>query len=773
MNKYFHNFLVGVSVLPALAIMPADATIDPGKWFYARAEDMVVTENVNLACEEDFAIWADNAGNTDAGGTITINAETVDAWGAEGAILSMHRTESGPNEHPSRVSIVANTINLSGNNADGYGIVSAMSQGIINLSGNTTITANQNANNDAILARGKAQVIINKDVNKTLKMDGDMDFNFNGPTSGTGVDALVDVTLSGSGSYWNGNVVVSYDKGAPKPSDAKLELTDSHLTIKNGAVWNASKITDVENGGNNGGRYYHALNYLTIDNGIVNIADTDRGLAVENANIADATFNGGKVNVGTMNLTGGTNTFNNNVVGLNDSSSLNIASDATMNIGTNSVDVKNITLDGTMLATLRDGDAQITAGTFDGTGTLKLSLAGEGTYHVFGDSAFRKAGIDVTSSIYDLSWSDDSKDLTATIKSAGDIAEEVGIKEETAAAITGASQSTSEKLNDLAVKMQEKLAEETAEAKQEVEKAAAAIHPETKSVAQSIATSVQTTVTNLASARMAMPVAGRNGGDFDMTSGGVWAQGLYNKTKMNDNFNGYTRGIAGGIDATFNKDFTLGAGYAFNHSDIALKSRDTEIDSNTIFVYGQYKPAEWYVNAVLNYTMADYSEKGSSMGTPVTADYDGDSFGGTVATGYDFASGITPELGLRYLHVNGENYKNSLGIKNKLDSADYLTATLGTKYGFNINATKDMLFRPELRYAVKYDFLSDKSSATVAMPGVAAYTIDGDRLSRIGGEFGIGLGMKYKTLDLSINYDIDVREDYTSQTGMLKFRYNF
>jgi len=175
----------------------------------------------------------------------------------------------------------------------------------------------------------------------------------------------------------------------------------------------------------------------------------------------------------------------------------------------------------------------------------------------------------------------------------------------------------------------------------------------------------------------------------------------------------------------------------------------------------------------LNYTMADYSEKGSSMGTPVTADYDGDSFGGTVATGYDFASGITPELGLRYLHVNGENYKNSLGIKNKLDSADYLTATLGTKYGFNINATKDMLFRPELRYAVKYDFLSDKSSATVAMPGVAAYTIDGDRLSRIGGEFGIGLGMKYKTLDLSINYDIDVREDYTSQTGMLKFRYNF
>lgn len=769
MNKYFHNFLMGVSVLPALAIMPADATIDPGKWFYARAEDMVVTENVNLACEEDFAIWADNAGNTDAGGTITINAETVDAWGAEGAILSMHRTESGPNEHPSRVSIVANTINLSGNNADGYGIVSAMSQGIINLSGNTTITANQNANNDAILARGKAQVIINKDVNKTLKMDGDMDFNFNGPTSGTGVDALVDVTLSGSGSYWNGNVVVSYDEGAPKPSDAKLELTDSHLTIKNGAVWNASKITDVENGGNNGGRYYHALNYLTIANGTVNIADTDRGLAVESANIANATFNGGMLNVGNFALTGGTNTFNNDIVGIDDSSSLNIGSNATMNIGTNTVNVKNITLDGTMAMTLRDGDAQITAGTFDGDGTLNLTLSGEGTYHVFGNAVFANA----KNSVYDLEWN--GGDVTATMKSVEDIAEEAGIAQETAAVVAGASQSTSEKLNDLAVKMQEKLAEETAEAKQEVEKAAAAIHPEKESVTQSIAASVQTTVANLTGARMRMvaPRIGRNGGDARLTAGGIWAQGLFNKSKQNDAFSGYTRGIAAGMDGTINNVWTIGAGYSYAHSDISGTERDTEIDSNTIFVYGQYKPTQWYVNAMLNYTMSDFTEDGVVMGTPVKGDYDADSFGGVVATGYDFASGVTPELGLRYMHVMVDDYTNSMDVKTKSKDTDFLTGVFGAKYTFGINMDRYTKLIPQLNAAVKYDMLSDRNMATVTMPGVDSYTLRGERLSRLGGEFGIGLGLKYKTLDFSINYDIDVRKDYTSQTGMLKFRYNF
>ena len=49
----------------------------------------------------------------------------------------------------------------------------------------------------------------------------------------------------------------------------------------------------------------------------------------------------------------------------------------------------------------------------------------------------------------------------------------------------------------------------------------------------------------------------------------------------------------------------------------------------------------------------------------------------------------------------------------------------------------------------------------------------GDRLSRVGGEFGIGLTALYNGVQLSVNYDVTVHEDYTSQTGMVKFRYDF
>lgn len=478
---------------------------------------------------------------------------------------------------------------------------------------------------------------------------------------------------------------------------------------------------------------------------------------------------------GTLNIASGTTTLSGGITG-GPSATLNIAEGATLNIGTASVAQNTINLNGTMLATLRGGDnAQITASTaFNGDGELKLAFDGEGLYHVFGGEVFAKEnGIDLSSVVYDLTWSADGKDVTASLKSVEDLAEENHLTTETAATIVNLTSSTSDVLNDLSVTIQEKLATGTEEARQEVEQAQVAINPEKESVVQSVTSSVQNAVSSLAMSRMSMPMNGRNGGDAKMTGRGVWVNGIFNKAKQNDAFNGYTRGFAAGLDGTINNKWTIGAGYSFAHSDVDGSARDTEIESSSVFVYGQYRQKAWYVNGVANYTMADYSEQGTALGTPVTADYDVKSYGANVATGYRFAGGITPELSLRYLHIDGSDYVNSLGIKNELKESDYLTAALGTKYAFRIKVTEAFRLRPELSYAVKYDMLSDKQVANVTMPGLNSYALDGDRLSRIAGEFGIGLGARYKGLDVSLNYDIEAREDYTSQTGRLKFRYNF
>lgn len=722
------------------------------------------TETINISTNADYGVLALGNKNKTKGSSIEIQGKTVNISAINGRAVHVgNNTFRQGATNQAHLTIDADTINISA----GEDAVVAMSEGRMTINGNTTISAK-----NALLARGDAIININKNTENTLKMDGNIAFDYDEETSGTPVDATVDVTIHGSDSYWTGNTIATHGTGQA-PNDTYMKVNSISLTMKNGATWNATEIIDNTED-DTVGSWYVAMNNLNIDNGIVNIADTNRGIIVENATIADAIFNGGMLNVGEMTLTGGTNVFNNDVIGIDDTSVLTVNSDATMNIGTNTLNINGIKLDGTMLATLRSGDdAQITTAAFDAdsAGSLNLTIREAGTYHVFGDDVF--ANLTVDSSLYDLSWSDDEKDVTATIKSIEDIASGNNLTTEAAAAVAGLTASTSAALNDLSVQIQEKLASGSADDKQAIEQATAALNPETASVVQSTTTSVQNTVSSLAANRMSLPAVGRNGGDVRLTSSGVWAQGLYNKAKMNGQFNSYTRGVAAGIDGTINKNITIGMGYAFNHSDVSPDSRDMNIDSNTVFLYGQYKPTDWYINATLNYTLSDYEEKGTALGTPVSADYNTNAFGGQIATGYDFAGGITPELGLRYLHVNSADYTNSLGIKNEFKSADYLTAMLGTKYATNIVATKNMLLRPELRYAVKYDMISDKSSATVTMPGVAAYTLNGDRLSRIGGELGIGLMMKYKELDLSLNYDIEVREDYTSQTGMLKAKYNF
>lgn len=569
------------------------------------------------------------------------------------------------------------------------------------------------------------------------------------------------------GAFYNG----FHDSAAHEGYVTLTDVTFSeNRAVDGGAIYNTKPGTTDSVGGKIYGTNLNFANNVASNKGGAVYNNVDFVLAGTN------TFTGNKANgvandifnSGTVTVASGTTTLDG---GIDGNGTLTVANGATLNIGTASIEQGTITLNGDMLATLRDGDAQIAAGTFDGDGTLKLSLRGADTYHVFGNQKF--ANYEIESSVYDYEWTNDGKDIVSTMKSVADIASENGLTGETANAIAGMSGSTSEKLNELSLQIQDKLASGSDADKADVEHATRAIHPETESVVQSMASAVQNTVTSLAAGRMALPKLGRNGGDVNFTSGGVWAQGIYNKTKQNDAFNGYTRGIAAGIDGTINKVWTIGAGYAFAHSDIAGTARDTEIDSNTIFVYGQYKPTEWYLNATASYTMSDYSENGIALGTPVTADYDVDAYGAKIATGYDFAGGITPEFAARYMHIDSTDYINSFDTKNQLNDADYLTLSLTTKYARNFRTTKGLTLRPELHWGVLYDVLSDEQVATVTMPGVDSYTLNGARLSRIGGDFGAGLSMNYKNFDLSVNYNIEVREDYTSQTGMVRARINF
>ena len=195
------------------------------------------------------------------------------------------------------LNIKADNINIKADGKDGYA-VGAMSQGIVNIDGNTTLKGK-----NALLTRGYAKTTINKSGKNTVKMDGDINFNYMEDTSNTPIDANVDVTLSGADSYWTGNTIVEYEYEKNKPSEEKLKVTGATINLKDGATWNATAITD--NKGEKDGYYYTALNNLNVDKGTINILDTTRGVSVDTLNAKDTTVTGGVLNINkAMNVTG-------------------------------------------------------------------------------------------------------------------------------------------------------------------------------------------------------------------------------------------------------------------------------------------------------------------------------------------------------------------------------------------------------------------------------------------------------------------------------------
>ena len=622
-------------------------------------------------------------------------------------------------------------------------------------------------------------------------------------TISTITDSVFDSNIAGNGGAINNGTWGSLVKGIYKTTFINNTAVATGGNHQGGAITNAGHIGIIDE------TIFESNRAGKIGGAIANVTPQNSGGGLAEVNIANSTFTGnvagesggaiynatgGAVtlagkntftgnmaggvgndihNLGKLAVTGGTTTIDGGITG---DGALTIADGATLNIGTTTVQQKELTLDGTVGATIIDANnyGKLLAETYNGNGQVSLNVATTGTYNIFGENANEYTVVDA-GAIYDVTKGDNGA-ITIATKKVEEIATETGLTNTAANTVAALANSDSELVNIASLNVQQALRNGDTDY---IETESAKANPVDKPVVQSVAQSVQGAVMTLAANRMAgAPTAGtmgRSGGDWSNVARGIWAQGMFNRSKYNGQFNGYTRGVSAGFDALIDKQYTIGLGYAFGHSDVhANGGRDTEIDSNSIFAYAQYKPSEWFVNAALNYTMSKYKETEDNVfgALRLKSDHDTDAFGGQVMTGYDFASGLTPEIGLRYLHVTQDGYNNGLAHVSS-DDTDFLTGIAGMKYRFAIENDSVINWFPELRAAATYDFVSDRAMSTVTMPGAASYVIDGDRLSRFGGEFGIGLTAEYKGLEISLVYDLDLHKDYTSQTGMAKFRYEF
>ncbi len=275
---------------------------------------------------------------------------------------------------------------------------------------------------------------------------------------------------------------------------------------------------------------------------------------------------------------------------------------------------------------------------------------------------------------------------------------------------------------------------------------------------------------------------GMASGDNIFKRGAMWVQGLFNKSKLDDTskakgFDADSNGIAFGAEKFVTDDTKVGIGYAYTNTDIDGFMRDTDVDTHTAILYGEYKPSNWYVNGIATYGWSDYEESKSVAGVGVKADYDVETFGLQAMTGYDMninGLGITPEAGLRYVHIKQDAYKDSADQRVSANDSDILTGVIGAKVSKNFELSNGMNIKPEARIAATYDLFNDDVNSVVTLANGSAYAVEGEALDRFGMEFGAGVTAEINdNVELSLGYEGKFRQDYQDHTGLINAKYKF
>lgn len=160
------------------------------------------------------------------------------------------------------------------------GIV-AFSEAEVEINGNLYVNAGS-----VIATRGKALININKDKNADtiVQLNGDINFNYDQPTSKTPVRAVVSINLLNDQSFLKGNIVTN-GQNIPEGYD---KVDAMNLGLSNGGTWYIPEVVagldqnDV------------AIN-LDINGGVVDVAESDRTILVKNLE-----GEGGTLKIGTV-----------------------------------------------------------------------------------------------------------------------------------------------------------------------------------------------------------------------------------------------------------------------------------------------------------------------------------------------------------------------------------------------------------------------------------------------------------------------------------------
>lgn len=247
-----------------------------------------------------FGIITQTSGNTTVQAKhISINTTSASAY--RGAVWAQNNTqyETAPTNAAS-ITLTGDTIDIS---APTMGIVN-YTNGQVNINGDLTLTAPI-----AISARAHSTTNINTDDKHSTVINGDIEFEtpaVEGDEQGSShiINANVNLNLDGEGSSWTGRAYEKYRNSKDDPETEHLvgndyvgEVTGLNLTMKDGATWNVTGDTMMNNlkATDSTINVQPALttmlsNTMNLDHSTLNLEGSSQTIKVESLSGTDATI---------------------------------------------------------------------------------------------------------------------------------------------------------------------------------------------------------------------------------------------------------------------------------------------------------------------------------------------------------------------------------------------------------------------------------------------------------------------------------------------------
>ena len=640
------------------------------------------------------------------------------------------------------------------------------------------------------------------------KLNGDFTDN-NALTNGTFAIGGAIANLYGDSSSYGTIPVLS---GNFSGNFAQTTGSDSNSYAQGGAVYNSSNIDDIKSStfSNNfvsgaseqtdGGAIWNSGTLSFSGDNVFQ----DNYKIVNGEKTANDIYNSGTINIaenGSISLNGG-------VTG-NGSGAVNLAQNAALNINDATVSDNTLTLekDATLAFNVNEintADTVQSGGKINGDiklnadANLKVSTyvehgseAGEGSYTFANNVDTANGQWKLTTTVYnglynyDTSLNDENNTLNFTFKkkNAAEIAQDFNTNQETADEILALTGGTSD--NEQFNQISEAVNKQAQAGNQNLPNELKDLNDNTQGnleAARAINDILGKNIANRLNIRQNHNIYGLSGGDFSEYEPEVWANILYQKAENSGalDYTADTKGVIAAIDGKVSKNLTVGAGYAYQQTDLDSGSKSIDIDTHSVFGYAEYLKNRWFVNGLVSYNMSSNDQTKQAYGANITGDYDTDVLGTQLMAGREFYGctenhilRLRPQAGVRYYNISQDGYTDSAGMTYDSVNSDVVTGVIGVEISDNTNY-RGAKIMPKAFVNATYDLKNDDSSMLVKLPNGTAYNVSQESNGKFGIEAGVGVEMAVTdNAKVGVSYEYDWRDDYSAHTGLLNLKYAF